>query len=181
MPADTVALTTPVVALIASVRDVVLRRLPPAATAAAAGGCLAASLSRGLALPERCRRGDPQCYRQHLLHTEPDGCFSIVALVWLPGQHTEIHDHVSWCVTGVCEGQEHEERFSLRGDGSCLVPAGQDINTVGAVSALAPPGDIHRVSNCGDSLTISLHIYGADIAALGSSIRRVYPQPVAHG
>ncbi|MEP6956082.1 MAG: cysteine dioxygenase, partial [Chthoniobacterales bacterium] len=29
---------------------------------------------------------DPTCYRQHVLHTEPDGSFSVVALVWLPGQ-----------------------------------------------------------------------------------------------
>jgi predicted metal-dependent enzyme (double-stranded beta helix superfamily) len=37
-------------------------------------------------------------YRQHVLHVETDGSFSIAALVWLPGQETPIHDHVSWCV-----------------------------------------------------------------------------------
>jgi predicted metal-dependent enzyme (double-stranded beta helix superfamily) len=38
---------------------------------------------------------DPIHYRRHVLHVEPDGSFSIVALVWLPGQETTIHDHVS--------------------------------------------------------------------------------------
>ena len=32
--------------------------------------------------------GGPEGYRSHLLHTEPDGTFSIVALVWRPGQLT---------------------------------------------------------------------------------------------
>jgi predicted metal-dependent enzyme (double-stranded beta helix superfamily) len=34
------------------------------------------------------RVGDPDRYQSHLLHTEPDGSFSIVALVCRPGQMT---------------------------------------------------------------------------------------------
>ena len=33
-------------------------------------------------------------YRQHLLHVSPCRRLSVVALVWLPGQKTAIHDHV---------------------------------------------------------------------------------------
>jgi predicted metal-dependent enzyme (double-stranded beta helix superfamily) len=47
---------------------------------------------------QRPRNGDPATYRCHLLHAEPDGSFSVVALVWRPGQATPIHDHVTWCV-----------------------------------------------------------------------------------
>ena len=54
------------------------------------------------------RVGDPRSYRSHVLHIEPDGAFSIVALVWRPGQVTPIHDHVTWCVFGVIEGVEYE-------------------------------------------------------------------------
>jgi predicted metal-dependent enzyme (double-stranded beta helix superfamily) len=32
------------------------------------------------------RAGDADGYRSHLMHAEPDGSFSIVALVWRPGQ-----------------------------------------------------------------------------------------------
>jgi predicted metal-dependent enzyme (double-stranded beta helix superfamily) len=46
------------------------------------------------------------------------------------------------------------------------------------VSGFAPPGDIHRVRNIGDDTAISLHVYGADITRLGSSIRRTYDLPV---
>ena len=60
------------------------------------------------------RRGDPAGYQSYLLHAEADGSFSIVALVWLPGQVTPIHDHVTWCVFGVLQGIEYEEIFALR-------------------------------------------------------------------
>jgi predicted metal-dependent enzyme (double-stranded beta helix superfamily) len=38
-------------------------------------------------------------YRQHLLHVSECRRLSVVALVWLPGQSTPIHDHVSWCAS----------------------------------------------------------------------------------
>ncbi|MGZ5019241.1 MAG: metal-dependent hydrolase, partial [Chthoniobacterales bacterium] len=48
------------------------------------------------------------------------------------------------------------------------------INPVGSVASLIPPGDIHHVENAGRELAVSLHIYGADIGVLGSSIRHRY-------
>lgn len=115
-------------------------------------------------------------YRQHILHVEPDGSFSIVALVWLPGQCTPVHDHVSWCVVGVHLGQEHETVYELRGGDADphLVAIGRGINPTQSVATLLPPGDIHHVENGGTGVAVSLHIYGADIGVLGSSIRRRY-------
>jgi predicted metal-dependent enzyme (double-stranded beta helix superfamily) len=125
-------------------------------------------------LTEAQRRGDPAGYLSHLLHTEPDGSFSVSAMVWLPGQVTPVHDHVTWCVFGVLQGSEHEDLFALADGGRRLVPAGSAQNTTGQVSGFAPPGDIHRVRNTGAGVTISLHVYGADISRLGSSVRREY-------
>lgn len=115
-------------------------------------------------------------YRQHILHVEPDGSFSIVALVWLPGQATSVHDHVSWCVVGVHLGEERETVYELRGGATDphLVAIGTNRNVSRSVATLLPPGDIHQVANGGDTLAVSLHVYGADINVLGSSIRRRY-------
>ena len=124
------------------------------------------------------RKGDPDAYRQHLLHAEADGSFSVVGLVWRPGQITPIHDHVTWCVFGVLQGIEYEELYSVSADGAYLQDAGRSQNLAGEVSGFAPPGDIHRVRNCGDTVAISMHVYGADISRLGSSVRRVYDLPV---
>jgi 3-mercaptopropionate dioxygenase len=122
--------------------------------------------------PEQ-RVGDPTAYRQHLLHVAPDGAFSLVALVWLPGQATPVHDHLAWCVVGVHQGAEYETRYRLTRDGR-LLPSGSGLAQVGDVSGLLPPGDIHRVHNDGDDVAISLHVYGADLREVGSSIRRRY-------
>jgi len=127
------------------------------------------------------RAGDPACYRCHVLHTEPDGSFSITALVWRPGQFTPIHDHVAWCVFGVLQGVEHEELYALSADGSYLTEVGRNVNKLGEVSGFAPPGDIHQVRNVSDHTAISMHIYGADITRLGSSVRRTYNLPVVTG
>jgi predicted metal-dependent enzyme (double-stranded beta helix superfamily) len=122
------------------------------------------------------RQGDPARYRQHLLHVADDGAFSVVALVWLPGQATPVHDHVCWCVVGVHEGDEEELRYRL--DGDRLVTTERLMNPRGEVSVALPPGDIHLVRNAGDDLAISLHVYGADLRQTGTSIRRRYDLPV---
>jgi predicted metal-dependent enzyme (double-stranded beta helix superfamily) len=129
-------------------------------------------------LPAPLRRGDPVGYQSHLLHAEPDGSFSVAAMVWLPGQQTAIHDHVAWCVTAVLRGTEYEEIFAPTRDGSALRLAARNENPTGTVCGFAPPGDIHRVRNSGDDVAISMHVYGADISRLGNSIRREYTLPV---
>ena len=113
-----------------------------------------------------------------MLHSEPDGSFSIVALVWRPGQMTRIHDHVTWGAFAVIQGVEYEELFSLYEEDACLLEAGSTVNATGDVSGFAPPGDIHRVRNPGNRTAISIHIYGTDVARLGSSVRHDYDLPV---
>ena len=113
--------------------------------------------------------GSPDSYVGHNVHVEPDGSFSIVALVWRPGQLTRIHDHVTWCTFAVIQGVEHEELFDAD-----LNLVGESDNHVGDVSGFAPPGDIHRVHNTGDETAISIHVYGTDVTRVGSSARRYY-------
>lgn len=129
-------------------------------------------------LPAHLRHGDPAGYQSHLVYAEPDGSFSVAAMVWLPGQETMIHDHVAWCVTAVLQGREYEEIFALTDDGRALRLGARNVNPAGSVSGFAPPGDIHRVRNTGDIVAVSMHVYGADISRLGNSIRREYTLPI---
>jgi predicted metal-dependent enzyme (double-stranded beta helix superfamily) len=115
------------------------------------------------------RLGSPDKYMSHTLYVDPHGSFSIIALVWRPGQLTRIHDHVTWCVFGVIQGTEHEELYDAD-----LNLLGRSDNHTGDVSGFAPPGDIHRVHNTGDTTAISIHIYGTDVTRIGSSARRFY-------
>jgi predicted metal-dependent enzyme (double-stranded beta helix superfamily) len=115
------------------------------------------------------RAGSPEHPTSHTLHVEPDGTFSIIAVVWRPGQLTRIHDHLTWCVFGVIQGIEHEELFDAD-----LDLLGESDNLTGDVSGFAPPGDIHRVHNTYDETAISIHVYGTDVTRVGSSVRRYY-------
>ncbi|HSS58111.1 MAG TPA: cysteine dioxygenase family protein [Solirubrobacteraceae bacterium] len=115
------------------------------------------------------RLGSADGYRSHTLHVEPDGAFSVVALVWRPGQVTRIHDHMTWCTFGVIQGTEHEDLFDAD-----LNLIGQSDNHAGDVSGFAPPGDIHRVHNTAETTAISIHVYGTDVTRIGSSVRRYY-------
>jgi len=167
-----------------------VQTLEPAVAARRPGPDVAAEAERALRIlleepdfltADQCRP-DPRCYAQHLLYVHPERAYSVVALVWLPGQRTPIHDHVCWCVTGVLQGREEEIRYLLRDgdDGPELTVSGAVVNERGDVSRLVPPEEnIHRVANACDGVAISLHVYGADIAAMGSSVNKVFDHRVA--
>jgi predicted metal-dependent enzyme (double-stranded beta helix superfamily) len=155
--------------LIAGVRSAVQARAEWSETAQLVADQLRRNLPGPEVLTAEQRLGSPDDYCAHPLHVEPDGSFSIVALVWRPGQITRIHDHVTWCVFGVIQGVEHEELFDAD-----LNLVGRSANHVGDVSGFAPPGDIHRVHNTAEETAISIHIYGTDVTRIGSSARRYY-------
>jgi predicted metal-dependent enzyme (double-stranded beta helix superfamily) len=127
--------------------------------------------------PEQ-REPDPAHYRTHLLAIAPSRKFSVVALVWLPGQATPIHDHICWCCVGVLQGLEHEQRYSLHHSETgeqWLVPLDVDALTTGHTCALVPPEEnIHQVRNAGEDLAISIHVYGDDLDVWGSSINQCF-------
>ena len=156
-------------ALVAGIRTAVESHADWADTAQLVAEQMRLHLPSADVLSPEQRLGSPDSYQGHTLYVEPDGSFSIVGLVWRPGQITRIHDHVTWCVFGVLQGVEHEELFDAD-----LNLIGRSANHVGDVSGFAPPGDIHRVHNTSDTTAISIHIYGTDITRIGSSARRYY-------
>jgi predicted metal-dependent enzyme (double-stranded beta helix superfamily) len=155
--------------LIAGVRQVIALRADWARTALLVADQLRAHLPGPAILTPGQRRGQPGRPAGHVLHAEADGTFSILGLVWRPGQSTRIHDHITWCVVGVLHGAEHEDLYDHQ-----LNPIGAWQNHPGEVSGFAPPGDIHRIRNTGSRAAISLHIYGTDITRIGTSARRYY-------
>jgi 3-mercaptopropionate dioxygenase len=155
--------------LVAGIRGAVRAHADWPETAQLVAGQLRRHLPEPDVLTPEQRLGSPDGYRTHPLHTEPDGSFSIIGLVWRPGQLTRIHDHLTWCAFGVIQGVEHEELY----DGD-LTLIGRSDNHVGDVSGFAPPGDIHRVHNTAADTAISIHVYGTDVTRIGSSARRYH-------
>ena len=151
----------------------------PSAAVWAVGEALRPCLGDPALLPRDHVVGGATAYRQHVLHVAPDAAFSLVALVWLPGQETPVHDHLTWCVVGVHQGAEDETRYEFTPDGEQLRETVRVHAGVGDVAGLLPPGDIHRVRNGTDDVTVSLHVYGTDVTRTGSSVRRIYAAPGA--
>jgi 3-mercaptopropionate dioxygenase len=119
-------------------------------------------------LPDSHARPLEGGYAQHLLHRAPWDRFSVVSFVWGPGQSTPVHDHRVWGLVGVLRGAELVRDF-VRDPEDGLVAAGPTRRLqTGAVDAIDPAQhDIHQVANAyDDRVSVSIHVYGADIGTV---------------
>ena len=106
-------------------------------------------------------------FAMNLIHMPSDELFSIIGGVWHPGQTTPIHDHLTWALIGVYDGEEREALFRRTDDGSNpkiakIEKVSEKINAKGHVTVLGHRG-IHRVDNISGKPTTSIHVYGRDI------------------
>lgn len=107
-------------------------------------------------------------YSQYLLYTPQDEAWSLVSFVWPGGSKTPVHDHCTWGVVGVYEGEETEISYkaiegSVQSGQVRVVERRTTVLTPGSTTHLVPPDDIHRVWNNGDGLAVSVHVYGTNI------------------
>jgi 3-mercaptopropionate dioxygenase len=114
-------------------------------------------------------------FAMNLLHMPEDQAFSIIGGVWHPGQTTPIHDHLTWALIGVYDGEEREALFRRTDDGSNpkvarIERVSEKVHQKGHVTVLGHSG-IHRVDNISLKPTLSVHVYGRDI---GSTERHSY-------
>lgn len=120
-------------------------------------------------LPDAYAKPDAAYYQQYLLHCDPLERFSVIALVWNPGQApTPVHDHTIWGMVGMLRGAETNRFFSRAADGKSLVPGELRRLEPGEVVLVSPRvGDIHEVANAlPDAVSISIHVYGGNIGGV---------------
>ena len=125
------------------------------------------------------RTSDPESYQRHLLYAEPKGRFTLLALVWLPGQETPVHGHNAWCVVGVHEGAIDMTTFRRDNphlaDCRALSTSGDFTAPAGTVSFVQPdPEGIHRLSNTSATVAITLHTYGMNLLDEPTAINKLY-------
>jgi predicted metal-dependent enzyme (double-stranded beta helix superfamily) len=132
-------------------------------------------IGRGLALDAGCREPGQARYRRHLIYVEPKGRYSVLALVWRPGQASPAHSHTGWCVVGVLEGALDEVLY--RPDpaaASPVVELSQRRIRPAEISFLpVGPEAMHRIRNGAADTAISLHVYGRDLRRDANAINRV--------
>ena len=102
-----------------------------------------------------------------LLYRARDGSLALSSLVVPPGAQTPVHDHLAWGLVGLYRGEQDEEVFARRDDGSAEDRAELAISERHALSRgdfydLLPENDIHRVRTTSDVTSVSLHLLGID-------------------
>jgi predicted metal-dependent enzyme (double-stranded beta helix superfamily) len=165
--------------LVAELREQVVTGRDWADAATGVAGVVQTHLPSTELLTAAERRGTPGRATGYRLHVEPDGSFSVLAIVWRHGQWTRIHDHVTWCIFAGLHGEVTEDLYRFDPSSARLLPAGHRTCAAGTVRCELPPGDIHRLGNPAADPAITLHVYGTDVDRLGSSARRTYDLPVA--
>ncbi len=159
----------PAVLALAGRIDEILEAPGRGAAADAIAGLLAGCLrDRGLSAL-RHLPPDSGHYARHLLYVDPLRRYSMLALVWSPGQGTPVHGHTAWGAVAVLRGEltavsyrlckAGASTFRCREHGTVEVRTGQ--------STTVHPGldDVHRMTNRARRLAVSLHVYGKDLLA----------------
>jgi predicted metal-dependent enzyme (double-stranded beta helix superfamily) len=127
-------------------------------------------------LPAAARVPDPLRYTRHLLHADPQGRFTIVALVWGPGQFSPVHGHHAWCAYGIHAGPLTETSYRHDAARGIAVPQASTLRHEGETSfAYAGLDAIHKLGNAGDNVGMSIHIYGLDSGRVGTHVNRLVP------
>jgi predicted metal-dependent enzyme (double-stranded beta helix superfamily) len=142
------------------------------------GRLLAGLIARDDWLPDAYAQPDPARYQQYLLHCDSRERFSVVSFVWGPGQATPVHDHTVWGLVGVLRGAELSQRFERRAGAFAAIGPVHRLER-GEVEAVSPTvGDVHQVTNAfDDRVSISIHVYGANIGAVERATYDAAGQP----
>ncbi len=123
-------------------------------------------------------QSEPDHYARNLVYAAESSGLSLYTLVWLPGQWTPVHDHGTWGVVGVIEGQLEEQSYmradpdqsSERHTDIELHPGGLALLSPNSVSTFVPnPDHIHK-TGCPEDLPrcVSLHLYGRTMSSFYS-------------
>ena len=120
-------------------------------------------------LPPEFLAPHPERYARRLLHRDPEGRYSVVIMVWGPGQGTFLHDHAGeWCVECVYRGKIAVTSYDLLGPEDAEILQFKEEKTimagVGEAGALIPPFEYHTIANAlPDSPSVTVHVYGHEL------------------
>jgi predicted metal-dependent enzyme (double-stranded beta helix superfamily) len=108
-------------------------------------------------------------YARRLLHRDPQNRYTMLAMVWGPGQATPLHDHAGiWCVECVYRGKIEVTSYSVRGgdpeQGLVLFEKARVVTAgIGEAGALIPPFEYHTIANVTDTPSVTIHVYGGEM------------------
>jgi predicted metal-dependent enzyme (double-stranded beta helix superfamily) len=147
---------------------------PPAAMKDRIIAALTAAVADVELLTPDQRQPQSSCYARHLLHSDPAGRFSVVAIVWNSGQFSPPHAHHTWCAYAVYENALEETLYAWDAASATAQPVRGEVRSPG-YGCFAHSGldQIHRLGNSGSRPAISIHVYGVERERVGTHVNRV--------
>lgn len=147
---------------------------PPAAMKDRIIAALEAAVAHVELLSPDQRLSQSSCYARHLMHSDPAGRFSIVAIIWGAGQFSPPHAHHTWCAYAVHENALEETLYDWDHERATAQPAQKKVRSPG-YGCFAHSGldQIHRLGNSGSQPAISIHVYGVERERVGTHVNRV--------
>lgn len=118
-------------------------------------------------LPEEFAQADDQSFKQYMLFRENGLDFSVISVVWAPGQKAIAHDHTVWGMIGQLRGSEMTQIYNTPEPGRPMTVRAAATLKPGETTFVSPTfGDIHDVKNVCDGVSVSIHVYGGDLEAV---------------
>lgn len=106
----------------------------------------------------------------NLLHEEDDGGLTICTVAWPPGGYILPHDHRSWEILSPLHGTVRHSSWRQRKDrdrrGAESIEKCCEFSMKPGQAAAIMPEEIHALENIGPSPSLTLHIYGCNIARI---------------
>ena len=130
-----------------------------------------APVVRALLTPDQCEVSS-HCYSRRVIYGDPAGRFTILALIWGPGQFSPVHAHQTWCAYAVCDHTLTETEY--RFEAGRAVPV-RTVERQPGYCCFEQAGldQIHQLGNAGAGPAISLHVYGVDSACIATHVNRM--------
>ncbi|WP_081084337.1 cysteine dioxygenase family protein [Burkholderia territorii] len=121
------------------------------------------------------RVSNAQQYCRHLLAADPLGRYTVVSLVWRPGQWSPVHGHRTWCGYTVLDGTLTETLYDWNEAAGHATEVRCCRREVGAVSFVrAGATGIHRLGHDDDAAqsapAVSLPVYGVPVGQIATHV-----------
>jgi predicted metal-dependent enzyme (double-stranded beta helix superfamily) len=122
--------------------------------------------------------GNVAGYTRHVLHGDPQGRFTVVAILWEPGQFSPVHAHHTWCAYHVVRGTLSEKHYTWDASTGCATYT-RTVTRFSGDSSAGHAGleQIHSLGNEGNVPAISAHVYGIDLDRIATHVNRMVNAP----
>ncbi len=129
-------------------------------------------------------RGEAVFENEVVLYRDPARIFSLRLYLFGPGEHTPVHDHSSWGVSGPACGELEWVGYRIASPPARLSSSPPRRLFPGEVATTLPlEAGIHRTGSPGPGSTLMVSVYGTPLRRLylnfydpeRETVRRVYP------